>query len=240
MNLILFDDDELGIDLDYKDPRAVHIRDILHLEKGDDFAAGIIGGQKGRARLNARGVSGWKWTFTPLEEAPPLLPLTLILGCPRPPVARRLLKDMSSLGLREIRVSSTDLNEKSYLSSKLWREGLWRNALIEGAVQGGSTMIPAVRTGGNLERILEDLPEGTEKIAMDNDEGLKAFGTWDLKAGYSAAALAIGPERGWSIRERKILDSRGFRRLHLGKRILRTETACSVASALILSSMGYY
>jgi len=107
MNLILFDDDEVDSDLDYTDPRAVHIREILHLEKGDDFAAGIIGGPRGRARLNARGVSGWKWTFTALEDSPPLLPLTLILGCPRPPVARRLLKDMSSLGLREIRVSST-------------------------------------------------------------------------------------------------------------------------------------
>jgi len=225
MNLILFDDDELGRDLDYEDPRAVHIRDILHLEKGDDFAAGIIGGPRGRARLNARGVSGWKWTFNPLEESPPLLPLTLILGCPRPPVARRLLKDMSSLGLREIRVSSTDLNEKSYLSSKLWREGLWRDALIEGAVQ---------------KRILEDLPGEMEKIAMDNDEGLRSFGDWNRTAVYSAAVLAIGPERGWSSREREILDSTGFNRLHMGKRILRTETACSVASALILSSMGYY
>jgi len=101
-------------------------------------------------------------------------------------------------------------------------------------------MIPAVRTGPDLEGILEDLPIETEKIAMDNDEGLRAFGFWNRKAEYSAAVLAIGPERGWSSRERKLLDSRGFKRLHLGKRTLRTETACSVASALILSSMNYY
>jgi len=239
MNLILFEEEELGNDLDYSDPRAVHIREILHLDIGDDFSAGIIGGPRGRARLNSEGASGWKWTFKPLDVPPPLFPLTLILGCPRPPVARRILKDMSSLGLREIRVSSTDLNEKSYLGSKLWREGLWRKALIDGAVQGGSTLIPAVRTGSDLKHILKDLPGDTEKIAMDNEEGLQAFGKWNPTEEYSAAALAIGPERGWSPREREILDSAGFIRLHLGERILRTETACSAASALILSSMGY-
>jgi len=240
MNLILFEEEELNSDLLYTDTRAIHIRDILHLKEGDDFAAGIIGGLRGRAKLMSRGDSGWKFVFTALEESPPLLPLTLILGCPRPPVAKRLLKDMSTLGLREFRVCSTDLNEKSYLGSKLWREGLWRTALIDGAVQGGSTLIPAVRTGSSLECVLDDLPPGAKKIALDNDEGIRRFGLWNSAADYSSAVLAIGPERGWSRRERNIFDSLGFFRLHLGKRILRTETACSAGAALILESMGYF
>lgn len=240
MNLILFEEEELNSELPFSDPRSIHINGILHLNEGDDFAAGIIGGLRGRAKLISRGFSGWKLAFTALEESPPLLPLTLILGCPRPPVAKRLLRDMSTLGLREIRVCSTDLNEKSYLSSKLWREGLWREALINGAVQGGSTLIPAVRTGASLELVLENLPSDAEMIVFDNDDGLRTYSCWNSNADYSSAVLAIGPERGWSRRERSILDSRGFLRLNLGRRTLRTETACSVGAALILESLGFF
>jgi RsmE family RNA methyltransferase len=243
MNLILFEKEEIQSNLDDKDPRTIHIRDILKLGPGGEFSAGIIGGARGRGRLTTRGEQGWEWTFTPLKgiaEVPPLRPLTLVLGCPRPPVARRILKDMSTLGLREIRVSSTDLNENSYLGSRLWREGLWRDALVDGAVQGGSTLIPEVRTGPNLESILENLPEDAERIAFDNDEGLEGFGEWVSGTGFSSGVLAVGPERGWSGRERALLDSSGFHRLHLGKRILRTETACSAGAALILASMGCF
>ncbi len=240
MNLILFEEEELNSNLPFSDPRLIHIRDILHLKEDDDFAAGIIGGFRGRAKLISRGDSGWKVAFTALEESPPLLPLTLVLGCPRPPVAKRLLRDMSTLGLREIRVCSTDLNEKSYLGSKLWREGLWRDALINGAVQGGSTLIPAVRTGSSLEQVLDNFPSGAEMIAFDNDEGIRSYSCWNNNPSYSSAVLTIGPERGWSRRERNILDSFGFLRLHLGKRILRTETACSVGAALLLESLGFF
>jgi 16S rRNA (uracil1498-N3)-methyltransferase len=236
MNLILFEEEELDVDLPYDDHRVIHIRDILKLGEGDVFAAGIIGGRIGKARLITMGPIGWKWNFIPMEDSLPLKPLTLVLGCPRPPVAKRLLKDMSSIGLKEIRSCSTDLNENSYLTSKLWREGLWRNAVIEGAVQGGSTLLPAVRTCLSLERALDDLPVEAVRIALDNSSELSSFGKWSAR--FSEAVLAIGPERGWSDRERNVLDARGFVRLHLGRRVLRTETACSFGTALLLSAMN--
>jgi len=245
MNLILFEEKELETLLPYNDPRAVHIRDILHLGEGDSFSAGIIGGQIGKGKLIRQDGEGWRWTFSPTGPPPPLHPITLILGCPRPPVARRLLKDMSTLGIREFRVCTTDLNEKSYLGSKLWREGLWKNALIAGAVQGGSTLIPAMKTGSGLDESLDGLPPGAWKIAFDNEVGLQAFGSWKNNNIFgrnpdNTAVLAVGPERGWSDRERDVLDNSGFIRLHLGERILRTETACSIGVGLMLSKMGFF
>jgi RsmE family RNA methyltransferase len=50
--------------------------------------------------------------------------------------------------------------------------------------------------------------------------------------------LAIGPERGWSDRERDLLEGAGFLRLSMGKRALRTETACVVAAALAMEKLG--
>ena len=238
MNLILFEEDEIGNLLPHDDSRLIHIRTILNLSDGEVFNAGVIGGRTGKGRLIGARAGGWEWSFTDLGDPLPLHPLTLILGCPRPPVARRLLKDMSALGIRELRACSTDLNENSYLGSRLWREGLWRNAIIEGAMQGCSTLLPAVRTAVNLERALEDLPDTAVRIALDNGEGAATLKTWNEKP--LEIILAIGPERGWSDRERSILESLGFRRLKLDSRVLRTETACTLGAGLMLERMGVF
>jgi RsmE family RNA methyltransferase len=50
--------------------------------------------------------------------------------------------------------------------------------------------------------------------------------------------LAIGAERGWSDRERDLLEEAGFLRLSLGDRALRTETACVAATVIAIEKIG--
>lgn len=291
MNLILFDKEELNRELAYSDPRAVHMGRILKLDEGDEFLAGVIGGPKGRGRLLSRESRGWRIGFTPLGESPPLHPLTLVLGCPRPPTARRILKDMCSMGIKEIRVCSTDLNEDSYLGAKFWREGLWKAALRDGAMQSAATLLSGVKTAPTLQGVLDDLPRGPgiRRIALECDSRVSppaprgadisgAGGAWQAEAagavggaeaarldgwaageagavgaarfnGWAAgeagvsgdeAVLAVGPERGWSHRERGILAEHGFTPVRLGERILRTETACAAGAGLMLLQLGIY
>ena len=49
---------------------------------------------------------------------------------------------------------------------------------------------------------------------------------------------AIGSERGWTNKERAMLEEAGFIRCGMGERIMRTETAATVAGAIILNAMG--
>ena len=282
MNLILFDKEELNRELAYSDPRAVHMGRILKLDEGDEFLAGLIDGPKGRGRLLSRESRGWRIGFTPMGESPPLHPLTLVLGCPRPPTARRILKDMCSMGLKEIRVCSTDLNEDSYLGAKFWREGLWKAALRDGAMQSAATLLSGVKTAPTLQGVLDDLPRGPgiRRIALECDsrvsppeprgadisavgaageagaveaarlDGWAAGGAGAVEAarldgwaaGFSGdeAVLAVGPERGWSHRERGILAEHGFTPVRLGERILRTETACAAGASLMLLQLDVY
>ena len=241
MNLILFESKELDAPLPPGDSRVVHVLEILKLGPGDEFAAGVIGGPTGRARLGDFGPEGFAWSFDadPDQTEPTELhPLVLVLGCPRPPVARRLLKDMSAMGLQEIRACRTDLNEGSYVTSRLWRDGLWRRALIDGAMQGVSTRLPAVRTDRSLESALGGLPAGRGilRIALDTGPGTVPMENSPLAG--DRIVLAVGPERGWSDRERRILDDQGFRRERLGRRVLRTETACAVGAGILLHRIG--
>jgi len=50
--------------------------------------------------------------------------------------------------------------------------------------------------------------------------------------------LAVGSERGWSDKERDLLENAGFIRLSMGERALRTETACVAAAVLALEKIG--
>jgi 16S rRNA U1498 N3-methylase RsmE len=74
------------------------------------------------------------------------------------------------------------------------------------------------------------------RIAADNVRPRGSFaglGTLD-----PPLILAVGAERGWSDRERDLLDAAGFLRLSLGERALRTETACIAAAALAMEKIG--
>ena len=53
-----------------------------------------------------------------------------------------------------------------------------------------------------------------------------------------AVVLAVGPEGGWSPRDREQLHAAGFEGLRLGPRILRTETAGIAAVAALQARWG--
>jgi 16S rRNA (uracil1498-N3)-methyltransferase len=59
---------------------------------------------------------------------------------------------------------------------------------------------------------------------------ISSEGAW---AGATTVVLAIGSERGWTPTERELFRAQRFTLVHLGPRVLRTETA--VVSAVTLA-----
>jgi len=273
MNIVLFDREELAAPLPAGDRRAKHITDILKLSVGDRFRAGIVNGPAGAAVLRARGTDGsLDIDFEPGDDPAPagapggppgrdqtsggLIPLGLLLGHPRPIVLRRMLRDLSTLGVERIVVARTELGEKSYLRSKLWEGEVVRGLLIEGAEQAGVSAIPEVARAWSLSRGIEQLVawHGEAARIMFDAAGeagtaAEAGATGEPRGGSSDAAglrggspdtriIAVGPERGWTEAERQTLQAAGFARRSLGARILRTETAAVAAVVVMLQEMG--
>jgi len=54
----------------------------------------------------------------------------------------------------------------------------------------------------------------------------------------ASAALVVGPEGGFSSREFEMAYHRGYTPIHLGQRILRTETAAITATAILQYALG--
>ncbi len=161
----------------------------------------------------------------------------MIIGFPRPIQLKRLLRDMASLGVQEVHLIGTELGEKSYLKSELATTDAANKFLLDGSVQAGSTHIPFLKIHKSLKTCLDSLVLDCSLYALDN---VAAKGSLynKLVTKPQKAIAAIGSERGWTNSERELLQQKGFELLSMGKRILRTETASTVAASLILGAMG--
>jgi RsmE family RNA methyltransferase len=249
VNIILFEDSELDRPLPRRDERAIHLLKVLHKKTGDSFDAGILGGALGTGRIESIRLDGAVTFSLDLKDPPPpRFPVRVAVGFPRPIQIRRLLRDLSSLGVEAVDLVGTELGEKSYRDTKLLSGGGARAALIEGAVQARDTSIPVLSPYASLELWLEERPweipgnggfAGSRTrllIALDNVRPEGAFARFPVLG--RPMVLAVGPERGWSEKERDMLEKAGFIRLSMGKRALRTETACVAAAALALEKIG--
>lgn len=263
MNLLLLEAGEAGSLIPPSDRRHEHLRRILKKGVGDAVAAGLATesafgaapASLGKAIIRKLDREGLILDFEAEDgragEAPPLAPLRLLLGFPRPIQATRILKDLVSLGLGEIVLTGTELGEKSYLESGFFKDGDYRRPLLEGAEQAANPRLPRLGFHWTLARSLEALDAmgdpgwaGSLRIALHPGEGRPGLGAF-LQAraateahSLAAITLAVGSERGWTPAEVGALEAAGFAICGLGPRILKTETACVAASALALSALG--
>jgi len=114
----------------------------------------------------------------------------------------------------------------------------WRQIIQEAAEQSHQGRMPDISPPVTFEKAIEKIDGyGCKLIASPAAESsnlrncLKGFNCGE-------AALFVGPEGGFTKDEIKMCVEKGARAFSLGERILRTETAAVVASALILYESG--
>ena len=237
VNIILFSPAEVQLPLPRRDHRARHILEVLHRTPGGEFDAGLINGPRGKATLRAITDDALILSFAWGAAPPPLAPIHLIVGLPRPQTARDILREGTALGLAAMDFVRTDRGDPGYAQSSLWASREWEHLLIAGAAQAFCTRLPTVRHGQTLVEAITPLPADYARVALDNYEAPGALRDFD-PAGRPAVVLALGAERGWSAAERTLLLRRGFMFAHLGERVLRTETACIAAITLLKARLG--
>lgn len=200
------------------------------------FDAGIINGPRGKGTIAAISTDTLEFTFTWGPPPSPPAPLTLLVGLPRPQTARDILRDATTLGLAALHFVRTEKGDANYAHSSLWTSGEWRRHVLAGAEQAFATQLPELSFDRTLAQLLESLPPGGHRVALDNYEAGAAFGTATFDR--APVVLTIGSERGWSAAERDQLRAAGFGLLHLGDRVLRTETAVVATLALARAKLG--
>jgi RsmE family RNA methyltransferase len=175
----------------------------------------------------------FSWT----EPPRPADPIALIVGMPRPQTARDILRDATTLGVERIDFVRTEKSDANYAQSTLWSSGEWRRHLITGAEQAFDTRIPEVTFTRRLQDAIRDLHTTSLKVALDNYEAPNRLGDLTV-APASHCVVAIGGERGWSSADRTLLRAQQFTFVHLGSRVLRTETAAVAALSILRMKRG--
>jgi RsmE family RNA methyltransferase len=240
VNLILFEPNEVVMreglvygELAPRDPRAVHLLKTLHKTKGGSFDAGIIGGNRGRGVLVST-AGPVAVTLALNDPPPPRLPVRLGVGFARPIQLRRILREAANFGLESAAFFGTDLGEKSYRQTTLLEDGGARTAMLEGAIEARDTRLPAVSKFDSVDAWLAGPEKPGRRIALDNVPPCGSFFREGRIPPETGCTLAVGSERGFSDRERRLLDAAGFTRLSIGERALRTETACIAAIVMAM------
>ena len=241
MNLILFEPAEISAPLPHSDPRAEHILTVLRRQIGDTFDVGLVDGPLGKGTLAALSADALTLTFTWGPPPAPADPITLLLGLPRPQTARDILRDATTLGVGALHFVATERSDPNYAAATLWTSGEWRRHCLTGAAQAFATRLPATTSNHTLATALAALPapanSSVARLALDNYEATSPLSTCNL-LGYKSACLALGPERGWGPADRAALRTHGFTLVHLGTRVLRSETAVIAAITLVRAQLG--
>lgn len=108
----------------------------------------------------------------------------------------------------------------------------WQGVIISACEQCGRSRLPELHMPQALQTAFQALPPGQRLMpAPGASEGLAGA------VHEHAVVLLIGPEGGLGEQETRQAQAAGFRCIHLGPRILRTETA-GVAAMAVLQALG--
>ena len=240
MNLILFDDTFESVRLEGSDPRAQHLRKVLRAEVGTLVFVGFANGPRARAKVvSIENDGSLELEVIGTEPGPAALPITLLIGLPRPHTAKRILFEAASLGVAGIHFFEAERGEPSYAQSSLWRTDEWRERIRLGTEQAFSTHLPQVAMHADVQSAITALDVAEVRVVLDNYEAAGPLGSV-LPDGGASAVIALGPERGWSPSERDVFRRNGWKLAHMGAHVLRAETACVAAVSATAAQLGLW
>ena len=102
--------------------------------------------------------------------------------------------------------------------------------VMEAAEQCGRSDLPLVRQPVLLQTALQEYGAKIPLFVCEQHDLTKA----SKQPNYKEVGVLIGPEGGWSDKEKQLFQTQEVGRLPLGDFTLRAETACVVASAKLL------
>jgi 16S rRNA (uracil1498-N3)-methyltransferase len=165
-------------------------------------------------------------------ETEPSVKVTLVQGLPKGEKVEFILQKCTEVGVSAFVFVETARSVPRIPPERLkGRMERWRSIVKEAAEQSGRVCLPTVHGIIPFEEALKDL-SGTGLIAWE-EERARTFHD-ALGNACREATIFIGPEGGWTPGEISLAEAAGVIPVSLGRRILRTETAAIVASALAI------
>jgi 16S rRNA (uracil1498-N3)-methyltransferase len=216
---------------------AAHLVRVLRLREGDGCVLFNGDGNDCAARIATAGkreVVVEILSIDPVDNESPFR-ITLLQGIARGEKMDLILQKATELGaaaIAPVLAERTEVKLDAERTEK--RMAHWRSVIVSACEQSGRAVIPRLTAPAALA---DAARASTDSLKLTLDP-LGEYTLASLPASASSATLAIGPEGGWSPRDRETLRAAGYTGLRLGPRVLRTETAGLAAIAALQSRFG--
>ncbi len=241
-----------------------HLVRVLRLREGEACVLFNGDGHDYDARLLAvtkRSVEAEIVGARAIDNESPLR-IVLLQGIARGEKMDLILQKATELGVAAIAPVFADRTEVRLDGERLHkRSAHWRSVVIAACEQSGRACIPELLPARGLADAAASLDDETLKLTLDprGDERFETLALPQVVTSQIVSSqpessqdvpskvvpfnrrkivIAIGPEGGWSEKDRAILSTQGFRGLRIGPRVLRTETAGLAAIAALQAKFG--
>jgi 16S rRNA (uracil1498-N3)-methyltransferase len=175
----------------------------------------------------------------PVAAHHPRLNVVLLLSVVKFDRFEWCLEKATELGVATVMPVSAERCEKGLLAAAPKRAERWRKILLEAAQQARRIAPPALCDVQRPAEAAAACPGDAARLLLSERLGAPALRQiLESCREASAAALAIGPEGGWTERELELFDCCGFQHASLGPLILRTETAVIAGLAALNYALG--
>jgi 16S rRNA (uracil1498-N3)-methyltransferase len=166
------------------------------------------------------------------QETSRTLPITLMQALPKGDKFDLVLQKGTELGVSCFQPLETEYAVPNLSQARLSkREQRWQRIVSEAARQSRRNFLPEVKS---LETLTSAINEDSQSLKLVLWEaGSIPLAEVLPKKAPAGVKLLIGPEGGFSTAEIKVIRTAGFQAVHLGPRILRTETAGLAATPVL-------
>ena len=210
-----------------------HVRRVLRLSLGDPLA--LFDGCGNEWSGTIVGLDGDRVTVEMkqrLEDAvESALDVRVYQGLCRQEKMDQVVQKLTEIGVAAIHPLGCRNAERFPPDDK--RLERWRRIAVEACKQSGRRRLPGIAA-------VERLPRAGEGACWLLDPGASAQPLAEVlaRSATQPCRIAVGPESGFTADEIDEAVDAGWRRVSLGPRILRTETAGLVAACVLLHAWG--
>jgi 16S rRNA (uracil1498-N3)-methyltransferase len=187
---------------------------------GHTYTAEVVATERGNVELLLLG--------DPMIESPPACVLTLATAVPKGERLDWLVEKATELGVSRLQLL---LTERSVVEPRTSKVDRLRRIVVEASKQCGRSRL--MELNGPLTWPEYVATEQAPARLLADPAGLP-FSAWAGPLLGQPAAIAVGPEGGFTGDEVGIGLKAGWQAVCLGRTILRVETAALAASALVL------
>jgi len=168
----------------------------------------------------------------------PKVRVTLYQGLPKGQKLELVIQKCVELGIARIVPVITDRVVVKLDSGDAERKALrWRKIAEEAAKQSGRGIIPEITVPIDFRRACDESQDSVKVILWEMERENSLRRVLEGRGKSQRISVLIGPEGGLSVKETEYAMGRGWERVTIGPRILRTETAGLAVLSAIMYAM---